>query len=81
MVKHGLKAPQYWAVDLGSGDPYEKFVVSQKGMTKVLRQTRISKAFQAALVPSTAKIESAPIPEVEYESDGMIVACHPIWIR
>ena len=69
MVKHGLAAPLYWAVDLGSGDPYEKFVVSQKGMTKLLRQTRVSKAFQAASVPSTAKIESAPKPDVEDESD------------
>lgn len=69
MVKHGLVAPLYWAVDLGSGDPYEKFVVSQKGKTKLLRQIRVSKAFQSASVPSTAKIESAPLPEVEYESD------------
>ena len=60
------------AVDLGSGDPYDDgFVVSQKGkgMGKRFRQTRVSKAFQAVSVPCTAKIESAPMPEIEYESD------------
>lgn len=69
MVKRGLTAPLYWAVDLGSGDPYENFVVTDKGMTKLLRQTRVSKAFQATSVPSTARIERAIMPDVEYESD------------
>ena len=38
-------------------------------MGKRFRQTRVSKAFQAVSVPCTAKIESAPMPEIEYESD------------
>ena len=54
MVRRGLVAPLYWAVDLGSGDPSdEDFVVTSmaKGMGKMMRKTRISAAFQAESVP------------------------------